>query len=125
MRDHNELRAYQLADEVALLTYKLTSEFPKHEIYGLTSQMRRAGVSVASNIVEGCARETKREYVRFLVIAYASLKELQYQQTLARRLEYIKEIYQNKFEQKLTETEKVLSALIRKLRNPEKPPPSP
>ena len=58
MRDHTKLRAFELADEVAMLTYKSTAEFPKNEQFGLTSQMRRAAVSVPSNIVEGCTRES-------------------------------------------------------------------
>jgi len=79
MRDHKKLRAFELADEIALLIYKVTKDFPKEEIYGLTSQMRRAAVSVPSNIVEGCARESQTEYLRFLEIAFASLRELHYQ----------------------------------------------
>jgi four helix bundle protein len=54
MRDHRALRAFDLADEIALMTYKITKQFPREEIYGLVSQMRRAAVSVPSNIVEGC-----------------------------------------------------------------------
>ena len=65
MRDHTKLRAFELADEVALLTYKHTAGFPKTEQFGLTSQMRRAAVSVPSNIVEGCARDSSADYVRF------------------------------------------------------------
>jgi four helix bundle protein len=74
MRDHTKLRAFELADEVALMIYQVTKDFPKDEIYGLTSQMRRAAVSIPSNIVEGCGRKTQKEYQRFLVIAYGSLK---------------------------------------------------
>jgi four helix bundle protein len=61
MRDHTKLRAFALSDEVAVLIYRTTREFPKEEIYGLTSQMRRAAVSVPSNIVEGCASSTEAE----------------------------------------------------------------
>ncbi len=88
MRDHTKLRAFELADEVAVLIYRKTKEFPKEEIYGLTSQMRRAAVSVPSNIVEGCVRSTETEYLRFLEIAFGSLKELHYQIGLSRRLGY-------------------------------------
>jgi four helix bundle protein len=76
MRDHRKLRAFQLADEVALLIYRVTKQFPKEEMYGLISQMRRASVSVPSNIVEGCTRESQAEYLRFLEIAFGSLREL-------------------------------------------------
>ena len=85
MRDHTKLRAFVLADEVALLTYRGTKKFPKNEIYGLTSQMRRAAVSVPSNIVEGCARVSQVEFLRFLEIAFSSLRELHYQFGLSER----------------------------------------
>jgi four helix bundle protein len=62
MRDHTKLRAFELADEVAVLVYRVTSGFPREELYGLTSQMRRAAVSVPSNIVEGCARDSQTDY---------------------------------------------------------------
>lgn len=75
MRDHSKLRAFELADEVTLLIYRVTQKFSKEEIYGLTSQMRRAAVSVPSKIVEGCARESETEYLRFLEIAFGSLRK--------------------------------------------------
>ena len=89
MRDHSKLRAFELADEVVLLIYQATRKFPREEVYGLTSQMRRAAVSVPSNIVEGCARESQAEYLRFLEIAFGPLKELHYQFGLSRRLGYL------------------------------------
>lgn len=76
MRDHTKLRAFELADEVAIRIYRLTQQFQKEEIYGLTSQMRRAAVSVPSNIFEGCAREGEAEYLRFLEISFGSMREL-------------------------------------------------
>lgn len=121
MRDHTKLRAFILADELAVLIYRVTLLFPKEELYGLTSQMRRAAVSVASNIVEGCARESQIEYLRFLEIAFGSLRELHYQFGLAMRLGYIRELESSECEIKFHETEKVLSALIRAFRSRKQP----
>jgi four helix bundle protein len=116
MRDHTKLRAFELADEVAVLIYRTTKRFPKEEVYGLTSQMRRAAVSAPSNIVEGCARESQAEYLRFLEIAFGSLRELHYQFGLAERLGYADEPDVRECNSKMVEAEKVLSALIRSLR---------
>lgn len=88
MRDYRDLVAFKLSDKVVLSTYKATKTFPKEELFGLTSQMRRAAVSVSSNIVEGCSRSGDRELARFLTIAYASARELSYQVSIAQRLEY-------------------------------------
>jgi four helix bundle protein len=117
MRDHRKLRAFELADEIALLIYQVTKDFPREEIYGLTSQMRRAAVSVPSNIVEGCARESQAEYRNFLNIAFASLRELHYQFSLAKRLGYIQLGNIINHESKIVETEKVLGALLRSMRS--------
>ena len=116
MRDHSKLRAFQLADELALLIYRATNSFPKAELFGLTSQMRRAAVSVASNIVEGCARHSKADYVRFLDIAFASFRELEYQVSLAHRLNYLAPDMHKRLHAQCTETSKVPAALIRSLR---------
>jgi four helix bundle protein len=123
MRDHRALRAFDLADEIALMTYKITKQFPREEIYGLVSQMRRAAVSVPSNIVEGCSRESRVEYLRFLEIAFGSLRELNYQASLATRLNYLGSPEVESYPEKIEEAEKVLSALIRAVRNPEPLPP--
>ena len=116
MRDHARLRAFELADEVVLLLYQVTKGFPKEELFGLTSQMRRAAVSVPSNIVEGCARETVPDYLRFLSIAFGSLRELKYQVNLSKRLGFLTIENATAIEPKIEETEKVLSGLIRSLR---------
>ena len=116
MRDHTKLKAFELADDLAILTYQKTLKFPKSEIYGLTSQMRRAAVSVPSNIVEGCARESQAEYLRFLEIAFGSLRELDYQYGLAKRLGYTKDSEPANFEAKMKEAQKVLGGLIRSMR---------
>jgi four helix bundle protein len=116
MRDHTLLKAYALADELVLEIYKITKAFPKEEIFGLTSQMHRSAVSVPSNIVEGCSRESQNEYCRFLEIAFGSLRELHYQLDLACRLGFANDLEFSQLEKKCIETEKVLGALIRKMR---------
>lgn len=85
------MKAFELADALALSIYSATKNFPSTEQYGLTSQMRRAAVSVAWNIVEGCARHSEADYLRFLDMTYGSVRELQYQMSLAWRLEFLNE----------------------------------
>ena len=117
MRDHTKIRAFELADEVAVLVYRVTAGFPREELYGLTSQMRRAAVSVPSNIVEGCARDSQADYLRFLYIAFGSLRELHYQLSLSKRLGFLRNQDSSLLEAKIVETEKVLNGLIRALRD--------
>lgn len=117
MRDHTRLRAFELADEVALLVYRVTAGFPKEELFGLTSQMRRAAISVPSNIVEGCACDSEADYLRFLNIAFGSLRELHYQLNLSKRLGFLRVQDSLLIEPRVEEAEKVLNSLIRALRN--------
>jgi len=119
MRDHTKLRAFELADELAVLVYRVTASFPREELYGLTSQMRRAALSVASNIVEGCARDSQADYLRFLHMAFGSLRELHYQLSLAKRLGFLSDQDSSLIEPKIVETEKVLNGLIRSLQTKE------
>lgn len=116
MRDHTKLRAFVLADEIPVVIYRLTRKFPKEETYGLTSQMRRASISVPSNIVEGCARESQSEYHRFLEIAFGSLRELHYQLGLSVRLGYATVDEVSESTKLISESEKVLGSLLRKMR---------
>jgi len=116
MRDHTKLRAFELADELAMLVYRATARFPKHEQFGLTQQLRRAGVSAASNIVEGCARHSEADYLRFLDMAYGSVCEVQHQVSLAVRLGYLQGQNAQLLKDACVETSKVLNGLIRSLR---------
>lgn len=117
MRDHRKLQAFQIANEYVLLVYKHTGNFPKHELFGLTSQFRRAAVSVPANIVEGCARETHKEYVRFLSIAFGSLRESGYYIELSKDLGYLGEEGFSALYPKYEHCCKVLSGLITSLTN--------
>jgi four helix bundle protein len=87
--DHRKLDAFLLADEMAIRVYQVTNAFPPSERYGLQAQIRRAAISVSTNIVEGCARDTDREHTRYYEIAFASSREVIYLIDLASRLEFI------------------------------------
>src|SRR5436190_9462556 len=88
MRDYTKIEAWKLADDLTVAIYDRTRTFPREEIYGLTSQLRRAAYSVPANIVEGSSRESKRDYLHFLYIARGSLSETQYFIHLSHRLGY-------------------------------------
>jgi four helix bundle protein len=87
VRDHRKLHVFGKADELVLSIYAATKLFPREEIYGLTSQIRRAAVSIAANL-EGSARKSDREYANYVNISYGSAREVEYLSTLAVRLEY-------------------------------------
>jgi four helix bundle protein len=96
MRDYKNIKAFQFSDNLVVEIYKATKDFPKEEIYGLTSQLRRAAVSVPTNIAEGASRQHKKDYLHFLFIARGSLAETEYLLHLANRLNYFAD---KKFEQ--------------------------
>lgn len=89
MGDFKKLKVWHEAHELTMVIYTMTSEFPGHETYGLVAQMRRAAVSIGSNIAEGYGRVGDRELSRYLRIALGSLSELEYQMLLARDLGYV------------------------------------
>ena len=89
MRDYTKIQAWQLADDLTVAVYAASRAFPKEEGHGLTAQLRRAAYSVPANIAEGSARDSQRDYLRFLYIARASLTETQYFVHLSKRLEYL------------------------------------
>jgi four helix bundle protein len=91
MRDYTKIDAWRIADDLTVAIYSLSRSFPREELYGLTSQLRRASYSVPSNIAEGSSRESKRDYLHFLYIARGSMTEAQYFVHLACRLGYIEQ----------------------------------
>ncbi|WP_228768155.1 four helix bundle protein [Limnohabitans sp. DM1] len=88
MRNYRDLLAWQVSFELARLVYELTESFPKHEVFGLTAQMRRAAVSIPSNLAEGAGRGGKKDFAHFVTMARASLNELETQLLLAQALGY-------------------------------------
>lgn len=103
--------------ELVLEIYRRTDSFPKHELFGLVSQMRRAAVSVPSNIIEGKARDSIKEYIRFLKIARGSLEELKYQLFLSKDLSYLSVEDYKEVEELANEVGKLMHGLLKSLRS--------
>ena len=116
MRDFRKIEAWQLADDLAVAVYEATKGFPKEELYGITSQIRRAVTSVAANIVEGASRESAKDYAHFLQIARGSLAETQYFLHLAIRLGYLHETRGSELEQAARRVFGCLHGLIQAVR---------
>ena len=112
MRDYTKIEAWRLADDLTVMIYKSTKGFPREELYGLTSQIRRAASSVPANIVEGSARETQRDHLRFLHIARGSLAEAQYFVHLAARLSFLTEEISTQLHQQTKQVFACLHGLI-------------
>jgi four helix bundle protein len=115
MKDFRDLEVWQVAHEMALMIYAMTRRFPDYERYGITSQLRRSAVSVASNIAEGRGRRTDAEFARFLHIAMGSLSELDYQVLLARDLAYITTAQLTEMDAQIESVRRMLWALCRRL----------
>ncbi len=115
LRDYRDLLVWQKSYRICLQVYRATRKFPADERYGLTSQMRRAAVSVPSNIAEGYSRSTTGDYLRSLRFAYASNSEMETQAMLARDLEYLKLDEYGKLSEDIREVERMMKALIKSL----------
>ena len=115
MRDHKNLRAFELADQGAMQTYQLTRGFPKDELYGLTSQTRRSCASIPANIAEGCGRRGDAELARFFQIAMGSASELEYHLLLARDLDLLNGSDYKWLAGEVTEVKRMLTSFIQKL----------
>lgn len=114
-KETSKLIVWQKTQRKVLKIYEVTKCFPKDEMFGLTSQIRRASVSITSNIVEGKARGSTKDYRRFLLMARGSLEEVKYQLFLAKELKYIDENKYNEIYAIMDEVGRLLSGLIKKL----------
>ena len=113
--DHKDLDVWKKGIDLVAAIYKVTNSFPRSEIYGLTSQLRRAAVSVPSNISEGAARNSDKEFIQFLYIALGSLSEAETQIIIAKRLSYIK--IEEKLLHEIETLRKMVTGLIKYLKN--------
>ncbi len=115
IQDYRELIVWQKAMDLVIEVYRLTRAFPREELYGLTNQIRRAAVSIPSNIAEGQARQSKADFRNFLSIARASRAEVETQLTIAVRLQYATEAETKLAFSLLTEIQKMLAVLLKRL----------
>jgi four helix bundle protein len=125
LKSYKDLKVWQRSYQLCLEIYKITKGFPDEEKYGLTSQLRRAAVSVPSNISEGYGRKTTPEYIQFLYIAYGSVCEIETQILLSGDLGYISNGKLAMLKEGIREIERMLKALIRSLENKPSTPCSP
>ena len=116
MRDFRELKVWEKAHLLTLKIYNVTKGYPKEELYGLTSQIRRACVSIPTNIAEGCVRSSDADFARFLYIALGSTSELEYLIVLSNDLKFIENKLQVEFKNEINEIKKMLITLIKKLK---------
>ncbi len=113
MDSHKDLDVWKLSIDFVVDIYKLTESFPKSELYGLTSQIRRASVSVPSNIAEGAARKHTKEYIQFLYISLGSISEVETQLIISQRIGYVQTL--DMLQGNIIHIRRMLVNLIRKL----------
>ena len=118
MRDFRDLKVWTKAHRLTLAVYRCTEQFPKTEVFGLTSQIRRASVSVEANLAEGCGRRSDGEMARFVQIAMGSGAEVSCHFLLSKDLGYLSVIDYKSLQEQTNEVLRILSALAAKLRNP-------
>ena len=115
MRNFRQLEVWKKAHAFTLEVYRLTSNFPNHERYGLTSQLQRAAASIGANLAEGCGRETDADYRRFIQIAAGSACEVEYHILLAHDLNLLKAPEYESLNAKINEVKRMLHGLTRYL----------
>ena len=115
MKDFRDLKVWERAHELTLEIYRLTVRFPREELYGLTSQMRRCSASIGANIAEGCGKRSNADFQRFLQIASGSASELDYHLLLARDLCFLADADYQIIVKELSATRRMLTALLQKV----------
>lgn len=115
MKDFRDLDVWRKAHELTLAVYRVSKAFPKEEMYGLTSQMRRASSSIGTNIAEGCGKRTDADFARYIQNAFGSANELEYLLLLAFELQYLKKPDYEELSKNTVEVKKMLAAFLRKL----------
>ncbi|WP_291062619.1 MULTISPECIES: four helix bundle protein [unclassified Empedobacter] len=117
MKKHKDLEVWRLSIDFVIEIYVVTKQFPEEEKFGLTSQMRRASVSIPSNIAEGAARQSDKEFIQFLYIALGSSAELETQLIIAFNLKFITKNQLDQFISKQEQIAKMLNGLIKFIKN--------
>lgn len=117
MQDYKSLKVWEKAHQLVLDIYKATYNFPKEELFGLVSQLRRAAVSIPTNIAEGTSRKSRKDFIRFLEIAFGSAKEVEYELFLSNDLKYIQNEIFTKLDNQIKEIKKMLVGLIYSIEN--------
>jgi four helix bundle protein len=115
MKDFRDLKVWEKAHALALSCYVVTANFPKNEIFGIVSQIRRSGSSVAANIAEGCGRGGNAEFQRFLHMAMGSASELEYHLLLSKDLQFLEKEAHDRTRTQVVEVKRMLAGLIRKI----------
>ena len=116
MRDFRKLKVWEKSHALALAVYTVTTAFPKDELYGVTSQIRRASTSIPANIAEGCGRNGSAELARYLHIAMGSASELEYFLLLARDLRFLEDTGYQSLARDVIEVKQMLTSLIQRVR---------
>lgn len=120
MKTHMDLEVWKNSVELVVMIYKITKKFPKDELYGIVSQIRRAAVSIPSNISEGAGRNHDREFIQFLYVSMGSLSELETQVLISQRLEYITDLEYDDLNGLIKLIRSQLSGLIKYLKDEKK-----
>lgn len=112
MRNYRDLEVWKISHKLTLILYEASRKFPKEEMFGLTSQLRRAAISVGANLAEGCGRRTTPEFARFIRIAMGSASELDYHLLLCRDFDFVSREFYERSSKELVRVRKMLSALL-------------